>query len=401
MILLVYRGMTTFACLGIGAMLLLTSCGRSGFPFAFEDDGAPIGGKRVDAGRVTLDAATIDCWDPNFSQRQRLSFDNSAQAESLTEFAVLVSLNASNIDYSQTQNSGQDLRFVDGDGTVLAHEIESWNEAGDSFVWVKVPEIDGASSTDFVYMLYGNASAPDGQAVASVWSADYLGVWHLAETSGPLVDSTNAISCPWLGGGSGTQDAAGRIGGANEFDGAEDSADCGAGAIPDLDASTVTAWVNLPLTGDVEQQVVCIESTSSPYRGLGLYVHRMNGAIGTWHNNNYVYASESNNLVTANEWSFLAMRSSQAASGGSIEVSKNGGAWETIASGDTSDLQIEASTRLILGKWPGGGPGASTRGLIDEIRISGAARSDDWIRANYLSMTQSFVSFAADPQDCP
>lgn len=354
-----------------------------------------------DANANTRDAATIDCWDPDWSERKRLSFQNSAQSESLADFPVLVTLNASNIDYSLTQDGGQDLRFVDGDGTLLAHEIESWNELGDSVIWVKVSQIDGGSDTDFVYMLYGNPVAPDAQSVADVWDAGHQGVWHLAETSGAHVDSANAIACSWLGGGAGTQDALGKIGGASDFDGAEDSADCGTDKVANLAENTVTAWVNLALMGDIDQEIVSIESLSSPYKGVGLYVRRNTGFIGTWHNNSYSYAVEANNEVAANEWSFLAMRSSQAGTGGSIEVSKNAGAWETLTSGDTLDLEIVAGTPLVIGKWPGPGPDASTRGRIDEIRVSGVARSDDWIRAQYLSAMQSYIVVAPDNQTCP
>ena len=68
----------------------------------------------------------------------KLLFDNSTSSN-LQDFPVLVKLDSSRVDYSQTQDNGEDLRFYDADGTLLSHEIETWNESGDSFVWVKVP----------------------------------------------------------------------------------------------------------------------------------------------------------------------------------------------------------------------------------------------------------------------
>jgi hypothetical protein len=340
----------------------------------------------------------IDCWDASWSERKRLVFDNTAQTEALTDFAVLVTLNAGNIDYSLTQNGGQDLRFVQADGTVLAHEIESWNEAGESVVWVRVPTINGGSSADFVYMHYGNPSAQDAQAVANVWNAEYQGVWHLSEKSGPQVDSAKGSSCTWLGSG-GTQDAVGVIAGANNFDGTEDVIDCGTDNVADNQGNTITAWVNLSLTGNNDQCIVSIENFSAPFPGTSLYVRRTSGALGSYHENFFEYGAQASSIINPNEWSFVSIRSVNAADG-VVEVSKNGGVWETIASGDTSDLQIPSGTPLTLGKWAGGGPGTSTNGLIDEIRISGVARSDDWIRAQYLSMSNSFVTFFEDEQDC-
>ncbi|NND90634.1 MAG: DUF2341 domain-containing protein, partial [Granulosicoccus sp.] len=84
----------------------------------------------------------VDWWNTNWSARQNLTFNNSAQTENLTDFPILVVLNSGNIDYSKTQDNGADLRFIDADGTILAHEIETWNESGDSYVWVKIPLVD-------------------------------------------------------------------------------------------------------------------------------------------------------------------------------------------------------------------------------------------------------------------
>ncbi|MGH7408685.1 MAG: DUF2341 domain-containing protein, partial [Candidatus Methylomirabilales bacterium] len=88
--------------------------------------------------------------------KRKLTFNNAGQLENLVNVPVLVVLNSTRIDYSQTQNAGQDLRFTDSDGTtLLAHEIEKWDEAGTSYVWVKVPQIDGSSTTDHIWMFYG------------------------------------------------------------------------------------------------------------------------------------------------------------------------------------------------------------------------------------------------------
>ena len=57
--------------------------------------------------------------------------------------------------------NGADLRFVDADdSTLLDHEIESWNPGGTSYVWVRVPTIDGSSSSDFIYLYYDKTGAP-------------------------------------------------------------------------------------------------------------------------------------------------------------------------------------------------------------------------------------------------
>jgi hypothetical protein len=59
-------------------------------------------------------------WDTQWTRRQQITFDNVARAENLDNFPVLIALDPSNIDYAETQNGGQDLRFFDRDGTSLS-----------------------------------------------------------------------------------------------------------------------------------------------------------------------------------------------------------------------------------------------------------------------------------------
>lgn len=346
-------------------------------------------------------APPLPWWHGDFSQRRRLSFDNSGQTEPLTDFPVLVILDVSSFDYASAAPDGADLRFVDDDGnTELSYHIEAWNPSGQSFIWVRIPSIDAGSVNDHIWMYYGNPGAPEAQDESGTFDQNHVGVWHLNETEGPHVDSARGISCTWLGGGAGTQDAPGMIAGANDFDGAEDSADCGVDRIADSTYNTVTAWVNLPLQGDNHQEIVSLESVSAPYNGMAIYVRRNTGAIGKWLGSSYHYASTPHNRVTADEWNFIALRGYQHVTSGYIEVSRNGGVWETVFSGDTSNLRVDSGTPLILGKWPGPGPDASTNGRIDEIRISNIARSDDWIRAQYLSSRGTFVTDAGAETNC-
>ena len=101
-------------------------------------------------------------WDGSWTKRSKLTFNNSDQSENLQNFPVLIKLDSSRINYAATQDQGQDIRFVDSNDTdVLPHEIEMWDEAGTSYVWVKVPQIDGSSDTDYIWMYYGNSGASD------------------------------------------------------------------------------------------------------------------------------------------------------------------------------------------------------------------------------------------------
>jgi hypothetical protein len=126
----------------------------------------------------------------NWSYRKKLTFNNIAQAENLTNFPVMVKLTTSSFTYSDAKADGTDLRFIDSDNsTELKYEIERWNSSGDSIIWVKIPQINGSSNTDFIYMYYGNASAPDVQDAPNTWSNGYVAVYHFDEQSGYYQDS--------------------------------------------------------------------------------------------------------------------------------------------------------------------------------------------------------------------
>jgi hypothetical protein len=130
-------------------------------------------------------AASGDWACPDCNYRVKLTFKNSASSENLTNFPVLVVLNSSRIDYSKT--SATDIRFYDGT-TLLKKETELWNASGNSYIWVKVPQIDN-SDTDYIYAYYNCTGSSDLDDAASVWSG-YAMVQHLDETSGTLADST-------------------------------------------------------------------------------------------------------------------------------------------------------------------------------------------------------------------
>ena len=120
-------------------------------------------------------------WNCDWGVRRKITFQNSARTGALTNFPVLICLTSSTVDYSKTQNLGEDLRFVDSNDTdLLNHEIEYWNESGTSYVWVKIPQLD-ATDTDFIYMYYDNsgASAPSQASQDATWSNNFDAVYHL------------------------------------------------------------------------------------------------------------------------------------------------------------------------------------------------------------------------------
>ena len=91
----------------------------------------------------------------------------SAERPQLSNFPVLVrvkeydagtSTGLRGFSYSDMNDraTGSDLCFFDASGTVpLAHEIDTWNDGGESLVWVKLPTME--YDTKF-YICYGSST---------------------------------------------------------------------------------------------------------------------------------------------------------------------------------------------------------------------------------------------------
>ena len=334
-----------------------------------------------------------DAWfDNNWSFRRTLSFDNSAQSENLTDVPVLVALDASRIDYAQTQDNGEDLRFVDGDGTVLAHEIEEWNEAGTSYVWVKVQQIDGASDTDFIHMYYGNAGAADGQDAVNVWNADHQAVWHLNETSGNNTDSTvNGDDINTFFGGV-DQNATGQIGGANDLDGTDDYMSRSGGG------------TNLGITGDVTLEA-WVYMENLPAADWAAIIEFAGSGDTEAENNLYSMAVHADGEVAFGH---------ESGAGNDhffdTGVILNAGQWYHVTS--VRDVSAKDWTLYIDGAQAGpalgyaqnatGGGGSDVNagwdqgyfdGIVDEIRISSTERSADWVAAQHASGRDTLITY--------
>ena len=161
-----------------------------------------------------------DTW--GFRKKLTIDYTKVSGGADLSNFPVLVSL--SDIGLAKSQANGNDILFTSGDGTTkLDHEIEKFTQSsGELVAWVRIPTLSYTANT-IIYMYYGNSSVPSQQNKTGVWDANYVGVWHLSETSGNHLNSTmyigldsNSVTVTQQG------TAAGKADGADEFSGSND-----------------------------------------------------------------------------------------------------------------------------------------------------------------------------------
>ncbi|MBN2325424.1 MAG: DUF2341 domain-containing protein [Spirochaetes bacterium] len=341
-------------------------------------------------------------WNDAWSHRVELVLDNSAQSEDLFDFPVCVRLDSSRILYAETQDTGNDLRFIDSGQNVLAYEIETWDESGESFVWVKTRLIAGGSNTESVWLYYGNPEAPEGQDAFSVWSNGYETVLHLDETSGSYEDSTgNGHAGEAINGVS--RGAPGRVGRCAELDGSDDyialdMSYSGQGAVPLL---TVNVWFRTTFAGSayndnwafvdfdrsdfydfyVTGDTGSLEfSTTASSGGTDDFVANTVGLNdGTWRLAWAVYDGTDKHIYLMDS---LDGTSSNPHSGAGFGSSST--RWGFV--GDGSEATTYDGTRNNI----------YYEGALDEVRISHVARSEDWISAQYLSMTDGFITYGTE-----
>ena len=339
------------------------------------------------------DAVTVlGWWNTSWTERVKLTVDNSAQSEALLDFTALVKLNSSRITYASAQPAGQDIRFIDSSRSGLNHEKEVWNASGDSSIWVMLPTISAGSDTGFIWMYYGNAGASDNQNPGATWDSDFGLVWHFDNATGVIGDVTDSI---------GNHDvdsynvsvAPSGLGNGYEMNGTSSYVDPGAGN---------TYFNSLINARTVEIHFKANNFSGNPTlydeggTGNGLYL----GHDGT----NLIASARNSNT----EWSIPLLFSDTAGYHNLVQVF-DGSSSELILYLDGIGNVVAANATIgSHGDDPGVGRTDGTgdsygntsghffNGIIDEMRISDTPRSADWIAAQHLSMNDYFITYTRE-----
>jgi MSHA biogenesis protein MshQ len=301
---------------------------------------------------------------------------------------------------ADAQDDGDDLAFASEDGTVqYSHEIETFDGTSGTLVaWVKIPAL--SSSTDTVLYLYYGAGGGSREDAEAVWSNGYEAVYHLHDD---FRDSTGNHD----GSNGGSVNVAGKIGDGQEVepnDGSPDRVDLGNWSVSG-NQLTIQAWMRVEAwtrddgrviskadgTGDNEHAYM-LSTTGSP-------IHRLRLRIKTG-------TSDASGTTTL------------FATAGTIGL----GTWYLTAGtydGATMRLLLDGVDVGSVGKtgnlrqngwefWAGDNPQDSREldGDLDEIRISSAARSAEWLRTEYSNQfTPSAFHTVEDeeprPATCP
>ena len=327
-----------------------------------------------------------------YSHRFRVLFPG-APATALQDFPVLVRLSEgspSGFSYADCKKpGGSDLRFADANGNLLASEVDTWNPAGESLVWVKVPSL---KTNTGITAYYGWAFAPV-VAASNVWANGYVGVWHLNESALPLAESSG-MSSPFTASDKpeyANCGAVGRIGKSVDFD-RDYTRSYGT---PRLQAADDDGH----LSGLTDFTVECwTYQTNYWSEGVGAGIlTKGNGGDRSWRvyqdksmansysqfelsdtNSNRMWATTSR-AAPSGEWTHQTFVRNKTGLNQCL-LYFNG---ENVGSKDDTRSSIMINTKPLI---VGGGGESNSRifpGSIDEVRISNVARSADWVKASH------------------
>ena len=294
-------------------------------------------------------------WNGNWNYYRTISIDHNKIDEKLVNFPILIKINST---IGAKCDNGDSIRFIGTDNsTEYYYEIEEWNSVGDSYVWVNITSISSTSDTKFL-MYYNNSAASDNQNPSNVWDANYIGVWHLSESSGTHHDSTsnNHDSSTVVGA---TQDATGMIDGGDDFDGSNDYIDINMNLPSTV---TISAWAKSTANTLVDM-LWCIDSNN---RGPDLFFYNNRISLNTWNGAGNPFCSIPSNV---DEWHLYSTVIQSGNTNLYIDGQICGSASYRNPTG--SDFHISSSA------------GYDWQGSIDEVQISNIVRNSSWINACY------------------
>jgi len=339
----------------------------------------------------------------NYHEMQ-ITFSGYTNTETLSDFPVLVRLSPGIPGFSYSQflfpGTGADLRFVSASGRELPFQIDEWNSAGESTVWVQVPSI--TSSNDYIIACWGNpadvAMLPcntNGTAWSTLNGADdFQLVYHLNQAGLPFQDST--LGFPATSGVS-PSSTAGIVGKGCLFNGTSQFLD--PGIIHIGKTFTVSAWVNIASTANSEQTLWCNKSGGWSVAGFDFYVNSYQANDGVIYFDTAdgvggnVSARTVTHAVSFGQWHQLT--GTMDGINGAVHVYIDG-LDQTINTGVDTAFQVTNYCRCgsLLTGTPGSGGNQYFNGTMDETRIENTVRSPAWVWASWATVAESsFVTY--------
>jgi hypothetical protein len=299
----------------------------------------------------------------------------------LTNFPLLIDLSGSYLLTTAnggliTSDNGYDIVFSVDHTSILNHDIIYYEgtTTGEYKAWVQVPSIQDGT---VIYMYYGNTSITSDPSTSATWGNGYEGVWQLDN------DFLDASPFGRDGINQGSVDAGGIIYDAQDFEYSDryDYIDVGKFNVSGTEM-TISSWINIESTDFADGQILAkATGTQNPLHHYALSTRRVGGSYKLRYRlitDGTISVVQSADNLSIGNWYYA----SAVYDGSNMIVYVNG--LESGVLAKTGDIIAEDTVSTYIGNNPG--PQISPfDGIIDHVTISSAARSADWILAEYYN----------------
>lgn len=313
-----------------------------------------------------------DWWDPGWAFRKQVAINSTMVSGDLVNFPVLLDIVDMDLK-TKARSDGGDIVFLDANNVKLSHEIEQYDSSSGHLVaWVTLPSLVSTQDT-ILHMYYGNPDARNQQNASAVWDSNFVMIQHLKELFLNRYDSTTNGNNGTAYGGL-LKSTAGKIDGADEFDGYNDYVGVQSSTSLNISgAVTVEGWFNSKLG--------LLSKPNAWFGGmqkLGAYELGWQGWTDGWtfqiyENGNRLYIDSNNVYVPQGEWHYVVGQYD----GQYLRVFLDG---QSIASKMVGSRTIVSNNNAFQ---IGVRESKYWNGTIDEVRISNVSRSSAWIQTSY------------------
>ena len=335
-------------------------------------------------------------WNQSYGYRKTVTLNTTSITSTLSDFTILVQLNSGNFDFTKAQANGQDIRFISSDGvTPLAYEIDTWNQGAQTAnIWVRIPSLIGNSTTQYIYMYYGNKNATDGQSVNYAFNQNYIFVSHMNDSvdTSHTYDSSNpplnSVVAAKQGAANPAVTTSGEIGNAQNFNGSTSYIAATASSKFNLTTLTMSAWIYIPSIPASGYRDVIEHDGVYDNDWYGIFYNSDSNRINVRFN-----ATDHPNatvVVGATQWYYVVGTFNNTTKAWAIYIN---GALDSSGTG-TGTSSFDPNSVLDIGA-RSEVPSQYFSGYIDEVQVSNVVRSADWEKMEYVNVTGSILTFGA------
>jgi len=298
--------------------------------------------------------------------------------DSLIDFPITINFNSNNFDFTKVRADGFDIEFFDSNDNPLVFEREHFDQADLSGIFhIKIPLLSAINETRITIKHNDAGQSIDKSDPTNVWDSNYTMVQHMGNS---LVDSTGNGNDATNYGSTVVDSLNGK---GRQFNGVDQAllVDDFSSVIPVGNMTNTLIMITKPLTDVATDQMFFGTQYTA---GERYYVGRRKPTDNTidigfgltaWNGIN-------NLAVDDNIWQHLQFK----------VVSGLPTAYKNLMLADTGaiDTNVIPGGNFSIGAYTSAGSLIPNEywynGIIDEMRISNIARSDEWIDAEYKSL---------------